>query len=101
MVPKNADAGDPIVSCPHCGYYWGYGGSMYRATCPSCSRKVIVAENHAGIVLSTEEETVAEVPRGDDNLWRTAAIAVRHGGGDEIADLYSSVKWSYSQIRDR
>ncbi|WMT07272.1 hypothetical protein NP511_18015 [Natrinema thermotolerans] len=100
MLPKNAEAGDPIVTCSHCGYYWGYGGTMYRATCPSCGGKVVVSKNHTGIVLSPEEGTVAEVPTGNTDLWRTVSIAIRNGGGEEIADLYSSVTWTHSRIRE-
>ena len=33
------------MKCNHCGYKWPYSGEMNRATCPSCSGKVKVAEN--------------------------------------------------------
>lgn len=31
-----------VLTCPHCGRTWPYGGSADRATCPECKSKVPV-----------------------------------------------------------
>ena len=35
----------PDIRCHRCDHIWTYGGSLQKATCPSCSSKVPVEEN--------------------------------------------------------
>jgi len=33
------------VTCDNCEYEWEYGGTMKRATCPSCGHKTSVDDD--------------------------------------------------------